>query len=465
MQINIVNLVLIVTILLLSNHIALANDNNPSLLRLASAVQAEKQSPNTIDKIDLLTKQIILKEIELEKFNLYYRKEVGKQGRWAGWRYATLQEGNFCANLASEIYSTSERSSHFKHPDKLSTVKLERCNLTSMVGYTIGASAGALELGITEFHDIQASQKGFSPKAAKAHVLSLKNEIDKLLSEREALLKIESAAPLLRYHVEEGLAEGKVLFDLRDLTLLEYEKFHISARRYVAFQKSLYFFDMTKYTCSAIGSFFAFLSQHRHDRKWNLRAGILDDIAGGLIIATPFLSRGLGILEQKIQRHYIAAIVNDVQTRQIATLESDEAALEKLSSEITPNIDFADSPLKRMSMYRTENHYFESESERIIKQERAGKLTATQNMVTGTFTGSTHLAGGILYTSAGKIANGRTLRDSRITNYNLATAAIVGIPGNSAAIWILCVYRYKLKSIAIMQLKLANYQVNYLPLI
>ncbi len=434
MRIDIVNLILILAILLTSNDIALGKDSSASNLLLASAAQAQSEPSDTIEQIEHLTKQVILKEIELEKFNLHYRKEVGKQGRWSGWRYATLQEANFCLNLASGIYSTSERSSHFKDPDKLSPAKLERSNITSMVGYIIGASAGALELGITEFHDIQASRKGFSPKAAKAHVLSLKIEIDKLLIEREALLKIESAAPLLHYHAAEDLAEGKVLVDLRDLALLEYEKFHIGARRYVAFQKSLYFLDMTKYTCSAIGSFFAFLSQHRHDRKWNLRAGILDDIAGGLIIATPFLSRGIGVVEQEIQRHYIAPIVHDVQTRQIATLEADETVLEKLSQAITPNVDLANSPLKRMSMYRKENHYFESESERIIKQERAGKLTATQNMITGTFTGSTHLTGGILYTSAGKIANGQTLRDSRVSNYNLGTAAIVSIPGNAVAI-------------------------------
>jgi len=414
--------------------VAFASDGDTLPLLLANAMQAQNVSSDSVNQIDDLTRDIILKEIELEKFNLYYRHEVGKQGRWAGWRYAALQEANFGCNLASGISSTVERTSHLRHPDLISPAKLERCNLTSMVGYIIGASAGALELGITEFHDLQARKMGFSPQRARAHVLSLKNEIDKMLIEREALLKIESAIPLLHYHFEEGLAEGKVLSDLRDLTLLEFEKFHISARRYLAFQKSLYFLDMTKYTCSTIGSYFVFLSQHKHDRKWNLRGGIMDDIAGSLIIATPFLSRAFGILEQKIQRRYIADIVKDVSIRQITNLEAHEAALENISHRITPNIDLADSPLQRMSTYRTQNHYFESESERIIKQERAGKLTATQNMISGSFTGSCHLASAILYTSAGKIANGRTLRDSRVTNYNLATAAIISIPGNSVAV-------------------------------
>ena len=412
----------------------MASENNKDTPLIASATLVENPPANEVNQIDILTSQIILKIIELEKFNLHYRMEVGKQGRWAGWRYATLQEANFCLNLGSGIFSIGERSSHFDDPEKMSVPKLERCNLTSMIGYIIGASAGALELGITEFHDIQAGQKGFSPKLAKAHVLSLKNEINRLLLERESLLKIEAASPLLHTRAELVSAEGKVLADLRDLALLEYAKLHIGARRFVAFQKSLYFLDMTKYTCSSIGSFFAYMSQHKHDRKWNLRAGIMYDIAGPLIIVTPFVSRGIGIVVQKIQKRYIAPIIADVQTTQIATMEADEAALEKLCLDTKTNTPRLHCPVKRIALYHIENQHFESEVQRIIQKERAGKLTATQNMATGAFTGSCHLASGILYTSAGKIANGQTLHDATVTNCNIGTAAMIGVSGNSVAI-------------------------------
>ncbi len=251
------------------------------------------------------------------------------------------------------------------------------------------------------------------------------------------------------------------LVDLRDLALLEFKEFHIHGRRAVAFQKSLYFLDMSKYTCSAIASFFAYMSEHRHDRKWNLRAGVLYDVSGSLIIATPYLSRGIGILAQKIQEHYIAPVTQGVHTKQVAALEADEDALNKLGQEQNSDPVFTSGPLKRMTIYKKENLYFESEAKREIEKERAGKLTATQNMFTGTITGGCHLAGGILYTSAGKIANKETPRDSRITNYNLGTAAIVNISGNSLAILDTLRIQVKAESIATRPRKQANYLAKY----
>ncbi|MFA6559911.1 MAG: hypothetical protein WCT03_26015, partial [Candidatus Obscuribacterales bacterium] len=66
----------------------------------------------SVDKIDDLTKQILLKEIELQKFNLHYSQEVAKQGRWKGWRYAALQEVNMGTGLAGAIISVANRGSY-----------------------------------------------------------------------------------------------------------------------------------------------------------------------------------------------------------------------------------------------------------------------------------------------------------------------------------------------------------------
>lgn len=65
-----------------------------------------------VSKIDDLTKQILLKEIELQKFNLHYSQEVAKQGRWKGWRYAGLQEINMGTSLAGAITSVVYRGAH-----------------------------------------------------------------------------------------------------------------------------------------------------------------------------------------------------------------------------------------------------------------------------------------------------------------------------------------------------------------
>ncbi len=51
-------------------------------------------------QVDDLTRQILLKLIEFERFNLHYTLEVAKQGRWKGWRYAFFQEINSATRLS-----------------------------------------------------------------------------------------------------------------------------------------------------------------------------------------------------------------------------------------------------------------------------------------------------------------------------------------------------------------------------
>jgi len=56
---------------------------------------------SALNKVEDLNRQILEKEIELGRFNLHYKQNVGKVGRWAGWRYAAFQEANFGLNVAA----------------------------------------------------------------------------------------------------------------------------------------------------------------------------------------------------------------------------------------------------------------------------------------------------------------------------------------------------------------------------
>jgi len=49
------------------------------------------EAPSVIED---LTRKILIKEIELEKFNLNYKLNSAKQGRWKGERYAMFNEIN-----------------------------------------------------------------------------------------------------------------------------------------------------------------------------------------------------------------------------------------------------------------------------------------------------------------------------------------------------------------------------------
>ncbi|HEY9715772.1 MAG TPA: hypothetical protein V6C72_20025, partial [Chroococcales cyanobacterium] len=333
-----------------------------------------------VGRVDDLTRQILLKEIELERFNLHYTQEVAKQGRWKGWRYGMLNEVNMGMGLAGAIISVGERGTHIHNPEHINNARQENANFIPMIGAIIGASAAVLEFGINEYHDFQARGKGFSPKAARAHVQGLKNDIDRMLAERETLRKIEATAPTLTGHAELDDVEGKVLKDLRDQDLQEFERFHIAARRLFAFQQMQYFFDFSKNVTNALGYQFAFLSLHRHHRVWNGRAGVLFITSGVLFMSGPIASRAFGKVVGEAHRHWLRPTTQTAEDATFEKLKKDHAVLDAMCKEGKCTPDQVVKPVERSIVYGAAEKSFEDELRRNQKSIAKSKLTATQNV-------------------------------------------------------------------------------------
>lgn len=388
-----------------------------------------------VDKIDDLTKQILLKEIELQKFNLHYTQEVAKQGRWKGWRYATLQEINTGMNLSGSIISVINRGAHIHRSQGVHLHLQESANYIPMIGSIIGASAAVMEFGINGYHDIVARRHGFSPKAAMTHVQGLKDEIDKLMAERTALTKIEASSQALLSHVEVDEAEGKVLKDLRDQSLQEFQRFHVGARKLIAFQQWQYFFDFAKYTTSAIGSEFAYLSLYRHHRVWNGRAGVLFVVSGQLTMWGPILSRLAAKGVGELTKHRIRSVVADSAEAKVKTLQADMDLLNALIKRGMPSNASVANAVDRQGLYGEHQKTFVNEITAAEKKNSAAKLTATQNIGAGLYVGGSKTASGVLFVIPGFNShyNSTTTRAGRVTNDLLFSSALIGIPSGAFA--------------------------------
>ncbi len=390
--------------------------------------------PNTaMNEIDELTRQILLKEVQLERFNLHYSMEVAKQGRWKGWRYAGFQEINAGMGLAGSIIGTANRGSHLRSPTRVWVVVQETANFVPMIGSIIGASAAALEFSINEYHDLQATHKGFSPKAARSYVMGLRSDIDQLLAKRDALMKIEESAPTLTGYARIDETEGKLLQDLRDQGILEFERFHVGARKLLAFQQAQYFFDFSKYTLNAIGYDFAYLSLHRHRRVWNYRAGVMWDIAGPIYMGAPILSRIIGKGVGEMHKHFLKPLTKDIEGHTVQTLESDYKSLDRLFQDTStaPLTNQADAD--RHEIYKLQNDKFQNEIAAGLKQNAKAKLTATQNVGAGLFVGGLKTAQGIVFTIPGYYHdyNSKTKRAARVTNSDLFVGSVLGLPAGA----------------------------------
>ena len=387
----------------------------------------------TPDKIDQITKEILLKEIELERYNLHYSLEVAKQGRWKGWRYAGFQEINAGMGLTGAIISTSYRGARLDNAVKVRPCIQESANYVPMIGSIIGASAAVIEFGINGYHDMVARKNGFAPSAAIAKVGGLKNDIDRLLAERDRLTKLEETSQKCALHAEIDEAEAKVLKDLRDQSLQEFERFHVGARRTLAFQQMQYFFDFAKNATNAIGYEFAYLSLHRHRRRYNGNAGAMFIVSGALTMFGPILSRmgGKGVAE--ISRHRIRPIVGDAESAKIATLEKDLANLNRLFKESQVAPEAIQKCVARGGLYGEHQKSFTDEIRAAEKKNNAAKLVATQNVGAGLYVGGTKVASGILFSIAGfnHHYNTKSVRSSHVTNDLLFTASVIAIPAGA----------------------------------
>ncbi len=403
---------------------------------LRGAVTSEPTA--TLPQIDSLTRQILLKEIELERFNLHYKMEVAKQGRWKGWRYGGLQEINATLGLSGGIIGVAERGTHIHRPKFVHISMQENACILPEIGAWIGAGAALLEFGINEYHDFRAMQKGFAPRAARAHVNALRDEIDKLLAERDALTKIEASAPTLQAHAEVDVAEGKILGDIRDQGLLEYSRYHIAARKLLAFQQAQYFFDFSKYVTNALGFQFAFLSLHKHHRHWNFFAGVEFIVSGGITMGGPIVSRyfakGMGELHKK----YIKGTVRDAEAKEIATLEQDQKTLDNLCKDGRCSLDTVRAPIERATIYGSQSKVFQDELAASTSARNKAKLTATQNVFGGLYVGGSKLASGILFAIPGFYhkynVGSASFQSNRVTNSCLFTSSVIGLPASAYSI-------------------------------
>jgi hypothetical protein len=388
-------------------------------------------------RADELTRQIMLKLVELERFNLHYKQEVAKQGRWKGWRYAGWQEVNGGLNLAGGIISVGERGSHLRAngghvAGSIHTSVQENSNILGLAGSSVGALAALGELGINEYHDLEARHHGFGPGAARDHVNSLRVDMDRMLAERTANIAVERSAPNLQGHATVDDAEGKILTDLRDQSLLEFERFHIGARRLLAFQQSQYFFDFAKYTTNAIGFEFAFLALHKHHRHWNSRAGTLFDVSGAIYMFGPLVSRYIGKAVAEGHKRYIRGAVQEAEASKVDDLVRDKAHLDNLCAAAQTTED-ASSAITRANIYGDQSKVFQDELQSSSKERNKAKLTATQNIGAGLFVGSCKLASGVLFNVVGGNQNYRstTNRAGRVTNANLFTGSVINLPATA----------------------------------
>jgi hypothetical protein len=377
-----------------------AADSNPIKMRESLDVNSTPIGPKSVDDY---TREVLLAEIKLEKFNLHYRLEAAKQGRWKGWRYFALQEANSSCTLAGLIMGVAERGKHYE-ADKFKKNRnsvLENGNVLGGVGQCIGMGADALEFGVNAYHSWEAKHHGFSPTEAKNYVSSLVAEIDKKMQERQALLNAGQGTPDPEV-AEMDKLETKVLTDFRDLSISEFERFHIGARKTLAQQQAFYLLDFTKNATGAVGNLLAQQAIKKKNRHYNDSAGIMMIVSGAMIMADPLLSRAYAKLVEKADRRELERSGLPEMVENAAQLKTDFDALHAYcdTHKSMPST-VVTRAVNRLEAYDCNETYFTDQIQKNAAELRKGNRIAIQNIGSGLGVGATKVSAAVLLTTAG----------------------------------------------------------------
>ncbi|HEY9772343.1 MAG TPA: hypothetical protein V6C81_00885 [Planktothrix sp.] len=358
---------------------------------------AANSSPVTIDQnaaIERLTRNILLNEIKLEKFNLHFRIESAKQGRWKGLRFFSLQEINSGCTEGGLITGVAERGAHIhaRQSRGLSeNVITNGSNLPPGIGQVIGAGADGIELGLNGYHKLQASKHGFSAAQARTYVRDSLNNIDAEIAARDKLIE-EHPDEL----TEMRKLESVVLNDHRNLPLAEFEDALLYARSRIAQQQAFYFLDIFKNATGASGNLMGFKALSDHRRYYNVSAGLLSTISGGLIMIDPILSRLCSSAVSKIQQRNLSKYqLNSLQVDTFRTEAHLNALREYCRSHKTSNDPRIASVLGRVWAYDETGQQFARHFDRNAQALIRGDRIAIQNMGSGLFVGASKIGTGV----------------------------------------------------------------------
>jgi hypothetical protein len=395
-------------------------ESNPLHLSVSQSV------PSHVE-IDRLTREILLEEIELERFNIHYRLNVAKQSVHKPFRYFLTQESNNVLTGTGLIIGVSARTPHFRTPEKLNNQALEKANEVQLVGQLTSVVGSSSEFLINGYHELQAHKHGYGPKASRAFVLKKRHNIEALMQQRDALVESEKTTPARLNHYQVDFLEGQILSSMKDISLDEFVRFHSSQRGYLAFQQTLYSLDITRNLLGAVGSSLAYESNHTHNRKFNYSSGVVGIVSGSIGTALPVVSRVVGHVVKEHQKKYVREVNAGVQPDEPELARRIEKMQESCRAQIT---DPADRAINRYAMYKNENTGLALQMERATVAERKARLAATENITTGAYTGATKISNSIMYTISGRDFP----KNARVSNILISSGNIAFLSGNALAV-------------------------------
>jgi hypothetical protein len=210
---------------------------------LASASIGAGDEANEI--VDL-TKKLLLREIDLERYYLRYRIYGNEEPKSRRTRFFLFQQGAAGAFLGSNIVNTIETAKHFRSPEAVSGRVFARSNRTGVTGSVLGMGSSSLELLSNGVVAIKNKIRKHDPTTARDSVLERLKEIDEIAAQRDVLVARNVASSAHEMYV----TEGEVLKAFRDWCVYEFADVFADIKSNQSSNNVFYALDIGAYSTS-----------------------------------------------------------------------------------------------------------------------------------------------------------------------------------------------------------------------
>lgn len=347
------------------------------------------------DEIDRLSALALTKEIELLRLNTNFRMETTDIGRLKPWRV-------FLYNLAGSGVATAgittiaaERWRTWKTPAIANRNTLKAGPLLLLISHSIVLGGVLAEAGLDTIKDCKLKKRGFDPRATKKRALELGKEIDLVLSQRDTAI---AQASLTDEQKAAAFAEGKILKDLRDVSLLEYCQFYArSQKRRVARDVSYLNGASAAATGGYLGSLCGFLAIADRNPRIAGPAGIGFMLSGAHIVAAPVLARLSGNWAARRASKTTSHEFGALQKEALKNMETHRQELRTLAS-LAP---LSAGMLKRLQAYDGADELLENQAKMNAAEKKKADLEFKERLFFNTIVGGTKIAWGAQLSNAG----------------------------------------------------------------
>ncbi|MBY0358153.1 MAG: hypothetical protein K2W82_09145 [Candidatus Obscuribacterales bacterium] len=272
--------------------------------------------------------------------------------------------------------------------------KLATANILQMVGQGVGASGALFEVGLNFNNYLRLRKKLLTPAFYRGRAQKIHAEIDELLAAREQACGSAQLSSPERRLIE---VEGKMLKDLRDLSLIEYSEYHAAAKRFWTLQNTAYMVDVTKNMLGLTGSIINLTGNHLRRPRMQGGGGVFSILSGVVVLLTPVVGRVSGNVSGLAARRLVSRELTTVRVKDLDTFVADK---QKLTSALNKSSDSADSLRAgisdRLAVYEQVEGLLRSNIKYSESQAKKAHATLVENVVFAGAVAPPRIANGVM---------------------------------------------------------------------